>query len=131
MNKEIIDLLEDAKKQHNDDCILCAVKDTRINSALALLKQQPPAGEFTKDFRERISRYRKTHVLSHVPYTVGILNRGEKLCVRLDTAEAINAELLTAFKRYATHDPDCHKISRFGVDNDCTCGFDKALIKSK
>jgi len=39
MNEKAIELLEDAKKEHNDDCILCAVKDTRINSVLALLKQ--------------------------------------------------------------------------------------------
>lgn len=37
MSKEIIDLLENAIKEHNDDCIFCALKDTRINSALTLI----------------------------------------------------------------------------------------------
>lgn len=41
MSKKIIELLEDAKKEHNDDCILCAIKDTRINDVITLLKQQP------------------------------------------------------------------------------------------
>lgn len=33
--------------------------------------------------------------------------------------------LKRVIKRYATHDPDCHKVSIIGVDNDCTCGFDQ------
>ena len=40
MNEQgkIVALLENGLKEHNDECILCAVKDTRIKSALALLK---------------------------------------------------------------------------------------------
>lgn len=30
-------LLQSALSEHNDDCILCAMKDTRVNEALAEL----------------------------------------------------------------------------------------------
>jgi len=34
------------------------------------------------------------------------------------------------WRKFMTHDSDCHKISRIGVDNDCTCGLDRALKES-
>ena len=55
----------------------------------AILKQQPPAGEFTKDFREQIGRQ-----------AVGIGSLGEiqrmakEACVIIDRAEASNKDLL-------------------------------------
>ena len=36
--QEIIDLLEKAEKHHNNNCLLCARKDTLISHALAILK---------------------------------------------------------------------------------------------
>jgi len=32
--KKAKELLKDALKEHNNDCLLCAIKDTRINEAL-------------------------------------------------------------------------------------------------
>jgi len=43
------------------------------------------------------------------------------------TVEASRKQLL----KYASHDPDCHKISRIGVDNNCTCDFEVAIAKAK
>lgn len=39
--KEAKELLENSLKGHNDECIFCAVKDTRTKEALALLSKQP------------------------------------------------------------------------------------------
>ena len=39
--QEAIKPLEKALESHNDDCILCAAKDTKIQEALALLRRQP------------------------------------------------------------------------------------------
>ena len=47
-NEKAKELLEDALKEHSDECILCAVKDTRINSALAELSKHPEPTELTK-----------------------------------------------------------------------------------
>ena len=41
MNKEIdkaIIRLKDALKEYNEDCLLCAIKDTRINESLSFLE---------------------------------------------------------------------------------------------
>ena len=49
---EAIIRLKDALKAHNDDCLLCAIKDTRINESLPFLeaaKAEP--GEFTQTIR--------------------------------------------------------------------------------
>ncbi|HUS89753.1 MAG TPA: hypothetical protein VMW91_10435 [Desulfosporosinus sp.] len=61
-----------------------------INQALALLKQQPPAGEFTKKIRAFIKLYE-----NELPKRAEITFL-EEACDRLDTVEALNAELLAA-----------------------------------
>ncbi len=38
-NEKAIELLASARKEHNDECLLCALKDTRIDSVLALLAE--------------------------------------------------------------------------------------------
>lgn len=115
MSKEIIELLEEAiihaaMIQSNCRKPNLVIKRAEIlagscgkhgilHQALTLLKQQPPAGDFTKELRKRIADYRKTHNLSHQPYTVGLINRAEKACYLLDTSEAIKADLLAACER--------------------------------
>src|SRR4030042_1062957 len=46
---EAIELLERAEKEHNEDCLLCAMKDAAIDKVLALLKEKPEPSEFTKE----------------------------------------------------------------------------------
>lgn len=92
MNKKAIDLLEDAKKGHNDECVFCAVKDTRINSVLDILKQHPPASKLTKWLRE---------VISYQRYEKGdkeLQAKVREACHIIDSSESINADLLAALE---------------------------------
>lgn len=98
MSKEIRDLLESALKEHNDDCLLCALKDTRINSALTLLKQQPIAGEFTNQIRQLAKLNFESHnygekIIAHIDRSLIY-----DLCDLLDTSEAENKDLLEALE---------------------------------
>jgi len=106
---EIIDLLERAKKEHNDDCILCAVKDTAIELALGLLKQQPPAGEFTKEARKTAENIysNNPNVWPSKPCLSSYI---KEACDRLDRVEVINADLLTACKHFYSEFSDYGRI---------------------
>jgi hypothetical protein len=90
MNKEAIVRLENALLKHNDDCLLCALKDTRITEALEFMKQQPPAGEWTKKIRDFIKLYE-----NELPKRAEITFL-EEACVIIDRAEASNKDLVTA-----------------------------------
>lgn len=52
--QEAIIRLKDSLKAHNNDCLLCALKDTRTNEALVLLKSEPEPTEFTKVQRKAV-----------------------------------------------------------------------------
>lgn len=104
MNQEAIELLEKARKwileeggvvcphkfgtckHDNDNCpVFC------VDQALTLLKQQPAAGDFTKECRELL---RKGVVDEQ--WEIATLLR--KACDRLDRAESTNKDLLAACK---------------------------------
>ena len=53
-NKEVIEKLKETRKNHNEDCLFCAVKDTAIDQALTLLEKHPEPTEFTKSKRNWI-----------------------------------------------------------------------------
>ena len=60
------------------------------DAALAILRkapEQPQAGDFTKELRTRIIRYREI-VSPFAKDTISILNRAEQACDRLDRSEA-------------------------------------------
>ena len=110
MSKEIIDLLEKAKtklaaieirtkarpqvKDKGDKPAWIMAKSgfECIDQALTLLKQQPTAGEFTKELRRRVTGYRKL-VSPFAQDPISILSRAEEACDRLDRAEARLKEL--------------------------------------
>ena len=60
MSKEIIDLLEKARYQVDPKAHIYCQRDINacacIDQALTLLKQQPPAGDFTKEVRNELSK---------------------------------------------------------------------------
>jgi len=69
--------------------------------------------ELTKELRKQITQYRRTHSpMSHVPYTVSILNRAEKLCGCLDDL----LEACIEAKMLLETDP------RYPGFKDCDCG---------
>ena len=82
-----------------------------INQALTLLKQQPTAGEFTKNIREDFSDLPE----GMMDYTIASLLEA---CDIIDTAEAIKKDLLEACEELIENEP-------FGV----TPYFDEALRK--
>lgn len=99
MNKEAIEsILIQAKIAHNDDCLLCARKDIAINQVLLLLKQQPPAGEWTKEKIEVRIFEGKYWVCAH---------DWNKLKDRLDTSEAREKDLLEALEQIRDLETEC------------------------
>lgn len=86
---------------------------------ITLLKQQPPAGEFTKEAREKVTEHR-----------IIVGNYLLEACDRLDRAEAINKDLLEALKKYGQHSQECHD-ERYPEAWHCICGFETAIAKAK
>jgi transposase len=55
MSKEAIIRLKDARKNHNEDCLFCALKDTRINEALKFLESEPEPTELERQIYELVA----------------------------------------------------------------------------
>ena len=103
MNKEAIELLEKALEifswcqEHADEKWmidhLAAVR-IDIDQTLTILKQQPPAGEFTNSEFIKGARALLRQGVDDAQWEYATLLR--KACARLDRAEASNQDLLTA-----------------------------------
>ncbi len=113
MSKEIKDLLEELANEDN-----WAVRDTGFmsympkrdgeicidnpwevaNQALLLLKQQPPAGDFTKEWMRKLENAVALFKMGKNPdeWFQSIVTSFREACDRLDRAEAINKDLLEA-----------------------------------
>ena len=96
MSKKAIALLKKVDKhiiQHT--CGYTVTQDLKtlkeyVQQALALLKQQPTAGEFTKKIRSFVKLYEnETPRRAEITFL-------QEACDRLDRAESINKDLLTA-----------------------------------
>lgn len=102
MNKEIIDLLESIKVVPAEDdsegntCCKMKVSDyVKIDQVLALLKQQPPEGEMTKEIRLNVSNWEESLLQDTKDIrVVEIIKWLKAVCDRLDRAEASKADLL-------------------------------------
>lgn len=92
---ETTDLLEEAKR-HIATTHICCPKKVRecLDQALELLKQQPPAGDFTKECQQWLNGLSETTESGYVLFETGKLLR--RACARLDTSEASKADLLEA-----------------------------------
>lgn len=124
MSKEIIDLLENVVQRYR--CPVCAKysgdsnspskhwNDCPVGQALNLLKQQPPAGEFTKEFRISIDvvnvaerELANYHIHEGLPKPEisqpwkDLILKGAEACDIIDRAEASNADLLAACEPFA------------------------------
>ena len=100
MNKEAIELLEKARSvarvaEANKAGYKCI--EQHIDQALTLLKQQPPASEFTKRVRILLTTQDRTAVVQDA----------YDLCGRLDRAEASNKDLLTALEQIRDLETEC------------------------
>lgn len=129
MSKEIIELLETQAKDINSLKTFLKVTEIGNKEALVLLKQQPPAGEFTKTIRGVVADFvgvygHQTDFFPPVsPKTI------IDLCDRLDTAEASHKELLEALEKYGQHSQECHD-ERYPERWHCICGYEAAIAKN-
>ena len=86
-----------------------------MNAPMGTPKQQPPAGESTKE---------KIEVRIFECQNWVNAKDWNDLRARLDTAEALNKDLLTALIKYGNHEPGCMR------GDACNCGFKAAIAKA-
>ncbi len=67
--------------------------------SLAYVFKAEPGEEFTKDLRRIIVEYKRTHTLSHIPFTIGLLNRASKACGLIDRQQTELENALEDVKR--------------------------------
>ena len=127
INKKAIELLE------KNSCILRTIYEEkelpmpddleklRFNNiqALALLKEQPPASEFTKEMR--LTYELRPKVIEGKIAAKHIFD----LCDSLDVSEASCKELKELLTEYGRHSPGCSR--EFGKKYRCRCGWSEVI----
>jgi len=127
-HKNKFDILSEALKKHtvNKNRNWGEPDEDGVVEHIPNLKQQPPAGEWTKEMRKKWALRPK--VISPSIAAKDIF----EACDIIDQAEADKADLLTAFIKYGNHRSDCNLLSlipctkKNGKEVGCTCGFYKA-----
>lgn len=129
--EEIIDLLEENVGQYHDDKdrIFALVRWEKYIKALTLLKQQPPAGEFTKKNREYFTVLPEELCDSLIQKAVRkcclVI---QEACDIIDRAESLNADLLEA----CNNSPAPNYFSTFAdFAEECTEKASMAIYKGK
>ena len=97
MNQEVIELLEKAIERLS---VIDTMSECLVRQALESLKQQPAAGEFTKNIRDVLAIMKGDGKFHQIVM--------EEACDRLDRAESTNKDLLEACISF------CQEFSDYG-----------------
>lgn len=90
-----------------------------------LIEQQPPAGEWTEHWRYRLNNAVTLFKMGKNPdeWFQDIVTGFREACDIIDTAEALNKDLLDALEKYGEHEPGCM------LGDACNCGFRAVIAK--
>lgn len=129
--KEAIELLEKIEwVGKNGNCRIClGIKPIHysycaFHQALAILKEQPLAGEITKKVRTTLGTALQCGRATGYIFDEEELYEIKKLCDRLDTSEARLKDLLEALRKYGDHEPGCVK------GDACHCGYEATIANA-